>query len=285
MESGRLADLHVHTTASDGTLTPEQTVWETARIGLFAVGITDHDSIDGLDPALSAAEDAGIHVVPGVEINTDYEEDEIHILGYYINLDSSSLRAHMETLRTGRIQRGRRIVELLNSLGVRISFDRVNEIAGKGSVGRPHVAKAIVEGGYAKCINEAFGKYLVRGAPAFVERYKITPYEAVGIVVEAHGVAVLAHPGNSWLAERLLPALVDSGLRGIEAWHTDHSPGQTRRFIEAAKRHDLIATGGSDSHGPNMLKDVAIGHITVDAAVVEQLRATADEIKTAWLPK
>ncbi len=166
----------------------------------------------------------------------------------------------------------------MDSLGVKVSFDQVSRIAGKPAVGRPHIAKAIVEAGYARSVNEAFGKYLVRGAPAFVERYKITPYEAVGVVTEAGGVAVLAHPGKSRLAQKLLPELMNSGLRGIEVYHTDHSAAQAERFLKLAERYGLVATGGSDSHGPNMLKDVPIGAITVDESVVKQLKAMADEV-------
>jgi predicted metal-dependent phosphoesterase TrpH len=249
-------------------------VEEAARAGLAGVGIADHDTVEGVNPALAAGDRLGVVVVPGVEINTDYKRDEVHILGYYIDSGSSGLNLELERLRGERLERGRRIVARLNQLGVKVSLDQVCEIAGHGSVGRPHIARAIVEAGFAHTINEAFGKYLVRGASAYVERHKLTPFQAIEIVHQAGGVAVLAHPGNSRHDELILP-LVDAGIQGIEAFHTDHSSAQSERYVETARRYNLIVTGGSDSHGPNMLKTVAIGHVVVDMEVVRQLRELA----------
>ena len=276
--SKQRADLHVHTTASDGTLTPEQTVREAARIGLGAVGIADHDTVDGIAPGIAAGRQLGVIVVPAVEINTDFGKDEIHILGYYIDYKSPALNAHLSRLRNERAERGRRIVERLNEMGLNVNLDRVFQIAGKGSVGRPHIARAIVEAGYASSMNGAFGKYLIRGAPAYVPRHKLTPSQAIDIIREAGGVAVLAHPGNS-KCDELIPELVKAGLQGIEAYHTDHSSAKTRHYIEIARRYGLVATGGSDSHGPNNLKTVPIGHVTVDLTVVDKLRELAEGVQ------
>lgn len=278
MLTGR-ADLHVHTTASDGTLTPEEAVYAAAYAGLAAVGIADHDTVAGVAPALAVAEDAGIVVVPGIEINTDVEKDEVHILGYFIDPESEALKAHTHKLRHGRYERGKKMVERLNSIGVNISFDRVLEIADGGSIGRPHVARAIVEGGYTGGINGAFGKYLIRGAPGHVERYKLTPVEAVGIILEAGGVPVLAHPGHGTASEPLIPELLRAGLRGIEAYHTDHTTAKSRWFVRIAEKTGLIVTGGSDSHWPGMVKEIPIGNVTVDASAVDKLRAAAEEIR------
>lgn len=274
MTRREVADLHVHTTASDGTLTPEQVVQEAVRVGLAAVAIADHDTVGGVESALAAGRQLGIIVVPAVEINTDYADDEIHLLGYYIDHESPALSAHLERLRAERLERGRRIVQRLNELGRKISMERVMEIAGGGAIGRPHIARAIAEAGYASSIGAAFGKYLVRGAPAYVERHKLTPFQAIEIIHEARGVAVLAHPGNS-KHDELIPDLVDGGLQGIEAYHADHSPTQARHYVEIARRYDLIPTGGSDSHGPNMLKTVAVGRVTVEIAVVHRLKELA----------
>ena len=274
MAPGQVADLHVHTTASDGTLTPEQVVREADTLGLAAVGIADHDTVDGVPPGLSAGKQADVVVVPAVEINTDYGNDEIHLLGYYIECESPSLAAHLQHLRLERLERNARIVDRLNELGLRISLDRVKEIAGTGSMGRPHIAKAIVEAGYASTMSAAFGKYLVRGAAAYVARHKLTPFEAMDIIHEAGGVAVLAHPGKT-RHDELIPPLVDAGMQGIEAFHPDHKASQTQKYIELAHRHDLIITGGSDSHGPDMLKVVRIGKATVSITVVGALRELA----------
>ena len=268
------ADLHVHTTASDGTLTPEQVVLEAARIGLGAVGIADHDTVCGIESGLAAAETVGIVLMPGVEINTDYGKDEIHILGYFIDHRSPSLTANLERQRSARFERGKRIVERLNELGVNVSFDRVQEIAGGGAIGRPHIARALVESGYAGSMNGAFGKFLVRGAPGYVARHKLTPFQAVDMVREAGGVAVIAHPGIN-KHDELIPKLVEAGVQGIEAHHTEHSPIQAKHYAEVARQYDLIVTGGSDSHGPDNLKTIAIGSVTVGMEAVNELRECA----------
>lgn len=265
------ADLHVHTTASDGTLTPKEIVSEAARIGLAAVGIADHDTISGLAPGIAAGDEIGVVVVPAVEINTDFGKDEIHILGYYIDPESQPLAEHLKTLRNGRLDRGRKIVDKLNQAGVNISMERVREIAGSGSIGRPHIARAIVEAGFARSMEGAFGKYLIRGKPTYVPRYKVTPFQAMEIVREAGGVTVFAHPGTH-KHDELIPKLVEAGLQGLEVYHTDHSSFQARHYAEIAQRYDLIPTGGSDSHGPNNIKTVEIGSVTVDISVVDRLK-------------
>lgn len=269
-----LADLHVHTSASDGTLTPEETVREAARVGLEAVGITDHDTIAGVEPALDEGCRIGVEVVPGVEINTDYGDKEVHILGYYIDYHSVVLMDYLTRLRQGRYERGKRIVDLLNTLGVKINYQRVLEIADGASVGRPHVARAIVEAGYADSLNTAFAKYLVRGAPAYVPRYRLTPPEAVEIVCKSRGVAVLAHPGKS-KHDEIIPTLMKAGLKGLEAYHPDHTPEQSAYYVRLAQKYGLLVTGGSDSHGPSMIKPVPIGSVTVNMDVVKKLRTLA----------
>ncbi|MDI6828877.1 MAG: PHP domain-containing protein [Armatimonadota bacterium] len=276
VKDGR-ADLHVHTTASDGTLTPEQVVHEAARIGLAAIGIADHDTVDGIRQALDAGKATGVKVVPGIEINTDVGSDEVHILGYFIDDESVALRRHLESLKEGRLERGKRIVERLNKLGVNITFDEVLKIADKGSVGRPHIARAIVNAGYASSPSEAFGKYLVRGAPAYIPRYKVSPFEALHTIKEAFGIPVFAHPGTS-KHDELIPQLVKDGLKGIEVYHPEHSAAQTEHYLQIAEKYGLIATGGSDSHGPNMIKTIPIGYITVDISVVWMLEELAEKL-------
>jgi len=272
------ADLHVHTTASDGTLTPKQVVREAVRVGLAALGIADHDTVDGVAPGLEAGRSAGITVVPAVEINTDFGKDELHILGYYIDHESTALKERLEHLRTARIERAKRIVERLNELGVKVTMDSVREVAGGAPIGRPHIARAIVGAGYTPAMNAAFGKYLVRGAPAYIPRYKLTPFQALEIVHGAGGVAVLAHPGLG-SHDELIPKLVDAGLQGIEVYHCDHSPAQAEHYLKIARRYNLIPTGGSDSHGPNNIKTVAIGSVRVDISVVDRLRALAEGVE------
>ncbi|MDH7481978.1 MAG: PHP domain-containing protein [Armatimonadota bacterium] len=280
MVGGGQADLHVHTTASDGTLTPEQVVREAARIGLAAVGITDHDSVDGIKEAVGTGKTVGIKVVPGIEINTDVGNEEVHILGYFIDDESVALRRHLENLRQGRLDRAKKIVERLNKLGVNISFDDVLKVADKGSVGRPHIARAIVNAGYADSPGDAFGRYLARGAPAYIPRYKVSPFEALHTIKEALGVPVFAHPGTS-KHDELIPQLVEVGLKGIEVYHPEHSPAQTEHYLRIAEKYNLIATGGSDSHGPNMIKTVPIGYVTVDVSVAYELEELAGKLASS----
>lgn len=268
------ADLHIHSTASDGAMTPTEIVQEAARLGLGAISITDHDTLDGLDEALSAAKSLGVGLVPGVEINCDWGDTESHVLGYFVDPADPALQESLVKLRAARLERGRAIVSKLQALGVDVTMERVLEIAGHGSVGRPHIAQAICEAGATRGINGAFGKFLARGAPAFVPRAKMDPEQAIAVIIGAGGAAVLGHPGkigNDSLIERL----VQAGLAALEVYHTDHNRDATRRFRRMAARHGLIATGGSDSHGMRGEKPVAIGSVTVHVNVVEELRQAA----------
>jgi hypothetical protein len=273
------ADLHVHTSASDGRLSSEGVVELAASLELAGIGITDHDTVAGILPALAAGERVGITVVPGIEINTDFGKTDVHILGYYIDYESVELISHIESLRAARHERGERMVEKLNEIGVKIDFERVKEIAGSASLGRPHVARAIVEAGYTSGMNGAFGKFLVYGAPGYVPRSKLTPAEAVKIILAAGGVPVMAHPGQS-KHDEIIPSLVEAGLQGLEAFHTDHSSVQRKHYVRLAKKLGLIATGGSDYHGPGMMKNIEIGNAVVGMDVVERLKELSESNRT-----
>lgn len=272
------ADLHVHTTASDGILTPEAVVDLAAAHGLAAVGITDHDTISGIGAALRRAHElAGERsgrapsVVPGVEINTDYGDGEIHILGYFVDWEDGALAQTLERLREGRLARVRRILDRLQALGLAVDLDRIISPGEEGSVGRPHVARAMVDAGHVQTVRQAFERYLARGRPAYVGRERFTPVEAVRAVRKAGGVAVLAHPAKDATAE-FIDTLIAAGLEGIEVHHPDHDRHLVRYYLALAKERDLIVTGGSDSHGPGSVHGAAIGSYTVDCAVVEELR-------------
>lgn len=269
------ADLHVHTTASDGTITPTQVVEMAAKIGLGAIGIADHDTMGGIKEALDTGYRNNITVVPGVEINTDFGKHELHILGYFIDPDSAYLHEKLDYLRSERMSRGIRIVERLNQIGLKISMDRVKEIADGAVIGRPHIGRAIVEAGYAGSLNSAFGKYLVQGTPGFIDRYKLTPVDAIQIVKASGGVAIMAHPAKTH-DDEIISELVEAGLQGLEAYHTDHTSRQRRRYIKMAKKYNLLVTGGSDYHGPDNIKDIEIGNAVCDFDVVNQLRELAD---------
>lgn len=274
------ADLHVHTTFSDGVLTPTQLVARARAAGLQAVAITDHDAVEGVPEAMLAGSEHGVLVVPGVEINTDVPGTEVHILGYFLDVDSPRLRESLQGLREGRLRRAERMVERLHENGVPIALERVLAIAdGVGAVGRPHVAQAIVELGAAENIGDAFEKYLKPGRPAYVPRQRFTPEEAITAVRDAGGVPVLAHPGASDRDE-CLREWIRAGLRGLEAEHPQHRPEQMAHYRRLARDLGLIATAGTDFHGP---REGApdLGDYACDLTTVERLRAEADRIRAA----
>lgn len=274
IDNGPRADLHLHTTASDGAMTPAEVIESASAAGLTAVGITDHDTVAGIDEALEAGNRFGIEVVPGVEISTLYARTEAHILGYYIDHHDSELTAKLQALTDARYNRGRMMVEKLNSAGIALDFARVEEIAQGGAIGRPHVARAMVEAGVVGSMDGAFGKYLSKGGPGYVERFKVTPAEAVEMIRAAGGVACIAHVAKL-KCDELIAQLMQIGLAGIEASHPDH-PAAGRRFYERyAAKHGLIATGGSDAHYVGDPRQRGIGCVTVSADVVTQLKKAA----------
>lgn len=245
-------DLHVHTTASDGTLTPSALVRRAAERGLAAVAITDHDSVEGIPEALRAVASLTEHpiaVIPGVELSAVHRSRDIHLLGYFVHHTDPSLSAHLEDLRSARRHRAETIVAALTAAGYAITLDEVLELSAGGAVGRSHVARALVDRGHAEDVTDAFSRLLGRGKPFYVAKDVRTPLEVLRIVREAGGVPVLAHPGIT-RADDLIPELIDAGLAGIEAFHAEHTPEQRERYQALARRHGLIATGGTDYHGP-----------------------------------
>jgi hypothetical protein len=245
-------DLHSHTTASDGTLAPRELVRLAAGHGVRVLAVTDHDSTGGVREALDEARNlTSLEIVPGLEINCDVPGAEIHVLGYCVDWEAPWFQEFLAAQREERRRRVYRIAERLAELGLPIEPDAVFALVKEGSAGRPHVAQAMVDRGYVKSVREAFDRYLSRNGPANVPRRRLTPAEAVRIVRRARGVPVLAHPG---LANRdeLIPELVEAGLLGIEAFYPEHSSGQITMYREMCARLGLVATGGSDFHGPRV---------------------------------
>lgn len=265
------ADLHAHTTASDGSLNPAELVAAARRAGLAAIGVCDHDTLAGLPEAAAAAEAAGIELVPGVEINTDAAGAEIHVLGYYVG-PGTALDELLSRLRESRERRGRQMVDQLAAAGAPVRWERVVELAG-GAIGRPHVARALVEAGHARDVPQAFKRFLLPGCPGYVPRFKLHPAEAVAAIRNAGGVPVLAHPG---LIQADVPALVAelvrAGLRGIEAYYPEHGGAAVRDYLALADRYGLLPTGGSDFHGPGAGRS-QLGAATVPVSTVRALSA------------
>lgn len=268
-------DLHTHTTASDGTLTPRELVREAVRHGVRVLAITDHDSTNGLAEAIDEArQHPPLAIVAGLEINCDTEGAEIHILGYCVDYEAAWFQDFLREQRAERVARVHRIAERLGTLGMPIEPAEVFALVKEGSPGRPHVAQVMVQRGYVKSVREAFDKYLKLGGAANVPRRRLAPTEAVRVIRRARGVPVLAHPG---LADRdaLIPELVQAGLMGIETWYAEHSATQTANYLELCKRHGLVATGGSDYHGPQSGRANPPGTPAVAMAVWQALQQQA----------
>jgi len=271
-------DLHIHSTASDGKLSPADIVRKSAEKGLMVIALTDHDSVDGITSALAAAEAfPQLRVIPGVELSTDVPAGEIHVLGYFVDYTDRAFMATLEGMRRSRRERACGMVARLGRLGVHIEWQRVREIAGSGSIGRPHIAQAMLEKGYISSIKEAFTKYISRDGPAYVERKKMTPQEAVELLIQTNGLPVLAHPLTINDPEAMAAELKAAGLVGIEAYYYGYTAGEVSRLVSLANRYNLIATGGSDYHGPNSSTEATLGGADVPMASAERLIALAEQ--------
>lgn len=269
-------DLHTHSTASDGVYSPTELLQHAKAAGLGVLALTDHDSTDGIAEASRAARDLDIDLIPGIEVNTDVGGGEVHVLGYFPEYERPAFQAVLKILRDARERRGQRIVELLNEQGVDIKWERVREIA-QGAVGRPHVAKALLEAGYVQSIGEAFDTYIGTSCPAYVPRYKLTHEDAVRLIASANGLPVVAHPITlPGLAElrNWLPTLRAAGLVGLETYYGPYTPEDEQALLALAHEYQLIPTGGTDFHGPG-IHPTPLGGRYVPYAAVEQLKAEA----------
>lgn len=270
------ADLHIHSTESDGELTPSEIVNEAEKIGLNTIAITDHDSVEGVSEALDAAVGKNVTVVPGIELSTTYNNLEIHILGYCMDIDNKELREETHRIIGERKIRAQKIIHKLKNLGVHLSFSRVREIAGGNVIGRPHIALAMIEKGYISSMQQAFTpKYFDNEGRAFVDRYKISPKRAFKLIQDAGGVAVVAHPGLSYrgigLDEEDIKKLIEDGLEGIEVYHSAHDNQHKIQYLQIADRYNLLITGGSDFHGKSHREGSRIGSIKLDDKHVNKL--------------
>jgi len=269
-------DLHTHSTASDGIYSPTELLGRAHEVGLRVLALTDHDTTDGVEEAAKAAAALDIDFIPGIEINTDVSGGEVHVLGYFPEFQRPAFQAVLKVLRDARERRGQRIVELLNEQGINVSWERVREIA-QGAVGRPHVAKALLEAGYVQTIGEAFDKYIGSTCPAYVPRYRLTPDDAVRLIASANGLPVIAHPVDLPGLNQLrdwLPELCAAGMVGLETYYGSYTEEQEQALRALADQYQLIPTGGSDFHGPGM-HPTPLGGRHVPYQAVERLKAEA----------
>ena len=264
------ADLHCHTTASDGLLSPAELVQLAAQVGLKGIGITDHDTIQGWQEAEEAGANYHIQILKGIELNTNWDGKEVHILGYELDSSSDYLTDKLRDLRNAREERILKILGRFKDLGIKIAFDEVQQFAQGESIGRPHIAQALIERGYVRDVKEGFDRYIGIGAPAYIPSYKLTPEEGIHLIREAQGVAVLAHPGVLRLEEGI-PDWVKAGLQGIEVRHSQHSPDDEKKYLQIAQEYRLLTTGGSDFHGEACKPGVNLGGWGVSLDVFRQI--------------
>jgi len=265
-----LCDLHVHTTFSDGILSPETMVRKAKEVRLAAVAIADHDSVDGVDPAISTGRLVGIEVVPAVEMSCMYQKQDVHVLGYYMDYHNPELLSYLEKVREKRRERAEKIVAKLNEQGLELDVSRVMEIANGGALGRPHIAQALLERGHVKTMDEAFNRFIGYHSPAYAPKMEISPLEATSLIRKYGGIPVAAHPG-SYRDDRLLNDLIAVGLMGIEVYHPDHDAALSEHYLEIAQKNDLFITGGSDCHGGRKGR-LYIGETNVPYRYLEQMK-------------
>jgi predicted metal-dependent phosphoesterase TrpH len=274
-------DLHLHTTASDGVLSPSEIVRYAKAKGLQAIAITDHDTIDGCEEGLSEGERIGFEVIPGIEISAEYSPGSMHILGFFLDIHHPLLNERLEYLQKARAERNPKMVAKLNQLGMEVTYEEVLKASGGGQVGRPHFANVLLEKKYVRNFQEAFERFLKKGAPAYVDKFRFTSKEALHFIHEARGVAVLAHPNTLGVKkyselEKLVLQLVDEGLKGIEVYYPEHSAVEVAQYKNLADRYSLLSTGGTDYHGieKNEL-DIGVGRgeMRLPYSIVENMKA------------
>jgi predicted metal-dependent phosphoesterase TrpH len=267
------ADLHLHTNFSDGTYTPEELVAQAARNQLAAIALTDHDTVEGCERAAIACKAAEIEFIPGTELTAEQNENEIHILGYFLDTHNRKLLDEIAKFQAVRQDRIREMVTRLNALNVPLKIDDVIALANCRSPGRPHVARALVKAGFCNSLDEAFERFLKRHRPAFVPKAKISSQVAIELIHQANGLAVMAHPGLN-RTDEVIPDLVEAGLDGIECFHTKHSTAVSEHYLEIADKYNLLVTGGSDCHGMSKGKPL-IGTVRLPYQHVEKLKEAA----------
>jgi predicted metal-dependent phosphoesterase TrpH len=267
-------DLHTHSTFSDGTQTPAENVALALERGVVGLGVTDHDTTDGLVEATTAAADSDLDIVPGIEFSAEYEGASLHVLAYWVEPSNEALRQELQRLTDTRFRRGELMVEKLQELGYEISFERVREIAGDDLIARPHIAQAMVEAGIVSVEKEAFDRFISDGGIAYVPKHALHPLDALRLIHGAGGVCVLAHPGmwrgESSVPDDLIESMAEGGMAGLEVEHPDHDDTQRAYYRELAARLDLVPTGSSDCHGARY--DFRLGCETTPAELVNELR-------------
>jgi len=275
---GKTADLHIHTNISDSTFSPEKVVEYAKEQGLAGIAITDHDTCDGIGPAIMAAKGAGIEIIPGVELTAEVDDNEMHILGYFIDWQDSAFLKKLEEMCEAREERAKEILRRLGEQGIDLKYEELLEIAGQGpgSIGRLHIAQLLYKKGKVNSIKGAFTKYIGTKCQAYVKRFKLSPKQAVDMIKSVGGVSVFAHPKTVNTENKSLKDIVSmlkgDGIQGLEVYHSDHNAGDSVEFKKLAEELGLLITGGSDCHGLGK-KEILLGKVKVPYELVEKLRS------------
>lgn len=270
-ESDGRADLHTHTTFSDGVLTPQELITKAKEAGLSTIAITDHDNVGAVDEAIEWGKSVGITLIPGVELSISFGQKDIHLLAYFIDHHNEKLLDYLTFFRHERLKRAERMVAKLNKMNVPLKLEAVLERAGAGSIGRPHIAHALVQEGLADSYHEAFEKYIGMGGPAYEKKFELSPPDAFQLVASAGGLSFFAHPGR-YTNEAEILALIKMGLDGIEVVHPSHNEGQILHYREIAHQYFMLESGGSDFHGGRPTDDAIFGTYTIPVQLVEAMR-------------
>jgi predicted metal-dependent phosphoesterase TrpH len=265
------ADLHLHTLFSDGTFTPEELAQRGAELGLVAMALTDHDTVEGCARMAQACQNLGVEFIPGTELTAEFEGHEVHLLGFFLDDQQPKLLAEIKKFQAVRQERILEMVSRLNKMGIPLRAEAVFELASCHSPGRPHVARALAQGGLCSGMDEAFERFLKKGRPAWVPKYKISASDAMDLIHQADGLAVLAHPGLNH-CDQIIPHLAGSGLDGLECFHSKHTNTQSQYYLALAERLNLAVTGGSDCHGFSKGRPL-IGGVKLPAVYLEKLKA------------
>ena len=272
------SDLHIHTLYSDGVFSPEKIVDTAIDVGLQVIGLTDHDNVLSYPVAKEYLKNTGradkLEIIQGIEVNTLYKNYEVHILGYFMDVNNSDFQNMLKLQQQARVKQTKEIINLLSKKeGIKIKFEDIKkQVADGGSIGRPHIAKAITTAGGTSSVIEAYSKYIHDDSPVYVQRKTVSPQDAVEIIYDAGGIPVIAHPHDIDIAETLIRELMQYGLRGIEAYHRKHSPACVEYFSSMAEELGLIVTGGSDFHAPNIMNgQIILGKNFVPEWVYEKL--------------
>jgi 3',5'-nucleoside bisphosphate phosphatase len=266
----RFADLHIHTAYSDGTYNPEELIRETVKSGLSAISVVDHDSVDGIEPVIKAAYGRGIEIIPGIELTAEYGKSEVHILGYLIDHQNEDFKKKMVLLKQNRIERVYKILDKLNDLGLKLDPQRVFDISAGGTVGRLHIARAMVKEGLVGSTGEAFNRFIGDRCSAYVLGFRYFPAEAIKLIKSVGGIPVLAHP-YTLQSNDLVLELIKSGIMGLEVYYPEHTKAMVELYGNYCRKYNLLFTGGSDCHG-SAKADARIGSIRLPYELVEKLK-------------